>query len=138
MLVNSIDINSTLCETFLPFPMADTKSIRSTIISWERLRLAFNIVLLIEGLLLSYDLIYVFESVFSWAFWIFVFGATMNAWFSIGPLLEIYSMVFKKRNFGQGRYWLFALFLAVGMIVVLGLAVGTALSAPGGGIFKTP
>lgn len=115
--------------------MTGEASIRSTILSWERLRIAFNIVLLIEGLLLSVDLIGYFGGVAPWAFWIVVFGLTANAWFSFGVLAEIYWITFRNTGFGAGRYWLFGLFLIGGVLVVLYLALMTTLAS--GQLFKT-
>jgi hypothetical protein len=115
--------------------MTEGETIRSTILSWERLRLSFNLVLLAEGLFLSFDLIAQFGGFLPWAFWILVFGLTANAWFSFGPLIEIYSLTFRKSGFGNGRYWLFALLLLAGALVVLYLSVMTALSS--GQIFRT-
>ena len=96
--------------------MTGEASVRSAILSWERLRVAFNIVLLVEGLFLSINLIDYFGGIVPWAFWIVVFSLTANAWFSFGVLAEIYWITFRKTGFGAGRYWLFGLFLLGGMI----------------------
>ena len=90
--------------------------VKGIILAWEKLRVVYNVVLLVDYLVCSLPL---------WgAFWFqsFAFFAVVaNAFYCFGPLLETYACVVLGRRIGRARYLLFGagLVLSTGVVVTL-------------------
>ena len=105
--------------------MQDTSVyLKAAALSWERLRLAYNAVLLVEGLCLSWGLWVHVGGPLRYAWMVIVFGLTANAFYSLGPLAETYACVVFGRRLARYRYALFA----VGLLFSAGVVVFLALS----------
>jgi len=92
--------------------------IKRAIVSWEKLRLIYNVVLLLEGLFVSWCVWSIFESSLQYVWAVVVFGLTANAFYCMGPLVEVYASVIYGRRLGRYRYLLFAAGLLFSMIVI--------------------
>ena len=100
-----------------------TGDLRGVIKQWEGLRLIYNIVLLVEGALVYFWLVKhsgPLPNIFS----VIVFGIAANAFYSFGPLLELYLSAYGHR-IGKVRYVVFAIGLLFSMAIILG---GAALA----------
>jgi hypothetical protein len=84
------------------------------------LRALYNLILLIEGIYLSSGLIGVF-GVWDYIAKALMFAITANAFFSLGPLSEIYLSLVGIR-IGRVRYVLFGVGLLFSFLVVLAIA----------------
>ena len=104
------------------------ETIKATIVSWEKLRIVYNLVLLGEGLLISWDLYVDFGGIVPYAFWTAVYGATANAFFSLGVLAEIYLQCFRGWYPSKYRMQVFIAGLLFSMAVTLVLAFLTSFS----------
>jgi hypothetical protein len=91
--------------------------LRTIVHQWERLRFIYNAVLLIEGLLLTADLMAVAGATVYWAN-VLVFGAIANAFYCLGPLVDVYLLAYGVKLL-NGRYLLFGIGLLFSMAVVL-------------------
>lgn len=82
---------------------------------WEGLRIVYNVILLIEGLLLPSPCIGFLG--------IFIFGLFANICYCLGPFTEFYLLAFGFQ-FGNLRYALFTVGLLFSMLVTLSTAIG--------------
>ena len=97
-----------------------TGDLKHIIKQWESLRLAYNIVLLIEGVLVYFWLVKhsgPLPNIFN----VVVFGISANAFFSFGPLLELYLSAYGYKM-GKTRYVVFAIGLVFSIAIILGIA----------------
>ncbi len=109
--------------------MNDLSSLRPILFSWERLRILFNIILAIEGLFLSVGLIDFFGGLLHWLLWVLVYAFVANACFSMGPLVELYSIVLRESGFGHARILVFGFLLAIGIAATFLLAASVQIGA---------
>ncbi len=68
--------------------------VKALIVSWEKLRIVFNLLIGGYGLFLSW---WIHDEMGGWmiyAFFAFLYGVAANVFFSIGPLAEIYLKIF--------------------------------------------
>lgn len=111
---------------------------KKVIIAWEKLRIVFNLVILTVGLATSWTLHAGFGGWMPYVFWAVVYGITVNAFYSLGPLLEIYAVCFSPREneiigFGS-RIPLFVFGLIVSILVTGWLAFSVHVSFAAEGI----
>ena len=91
-------------------------------LAWERLRLVYNLVLLVVGLACSWRLrdTHLFLLGGYWG-GVVLFGTIANVFYCLGPLLETYACALCGREMDRQRYLLFAagLFLSMRVVVIL-------------------
>jgi hypothetical protein len=111
-----------------------TSDIKAAMIGWERLRLVYNGVLLIVGLWSSWDLRADFGSVSSYAFFAAAYAIAANAFYSLGPLAEIYycCLVGPMARF---RIVVFVAGLLLSIAITVGLAFIARMSIRGAEVF---
>lgn len=94
-------------------------------VSWERLRITFNLLLLSLGLLLSWDLHPAFGVMHVYVFWAVIYGVTVNAFYCLGPLSEIYLLTLFPGRMPQTRLLLFVAGTLLSLAVTTVVAIGT-------------
>lgn len=107
-------------------------------LAWEKLRIVYNTVLLVEGLTSVYflwqldkiaDYHYRFGS--SWLGFAILFGVVANVFYCLGPLAEACVHRLLGRGMGRARYSLFAagLLLSTGLIFLLARGMWLGMSS---------
>lgn len=106
--------------------------LKKTWLAWERLRIFYNLPLLVEGLLCLWYLRYLAvksghlcANIFGTRIWlmIIVFGALANAFYCFGPLAEVFLIAVSKGRSRRARYLLFAAGLLFSMFIIWGFAM---------------
>ncbi len=98
---------------------------RMILLRWEKWRIAYNLILLVEGLwLLREHLVAAFAGFF-WPFMVF-FAVGANVCYFCGPLLEIYVHALLDSNTARTRYhpllaYLFYFLFAIGLLLSMWL-----------------
>ena len=103
------------------------QAVRSAILGWEKLRLMFNFLLLLLGLILSWDLQSHFGGGHVYAFWVAVYGLTANAFYCLGPLIEIYLLILAPSCSLRSRTPLFIGGTLFSLLVTSVLALSTRM-----------
>lgn len=106
-----------------------TRYLRVTWLTWVKLLVVYNIVLLVEGLTCLYFLWQLGEVVghrcaallHPWGI-INRLAITANLFYLFGPLAETYAFLLLRRGIGRGRYLLFAVGLSLSVSVLIALA----------------
>jgi hypothetical protein len=101
------------------------RSVRDAIKSWEKLRITFNLLLLALGLLLSWDLYPAFGGMDGYVFWAVIYGVTVNAFYCLGPLSEIYLLTLVPGRMPQNRLLVFVAGTLFSLVVTAVIAFGT-------------
>ncbi len=96
-------------------------SIKAGIITWERRRIWFNVLIGAIGFLFSFHIIDEI-GVVTYIALALLFGVSMNICFSLGPLFEIYVGLFTKADQSKWRTPLFV----IGMFVTIIFTIATA------------
>jgi hypothetical protein len=99
-------------------------------LTWERLRIAYNLVLLVEGLTCLFFLWQLGKCadhacpalLGGWTV-VIPFGVAANVFYCLGPLAETYVCVLLGHRLGRARYSLFAAGLLFSMCVTLAPAM---------------
>ena len=104
--------------------------LRAALLSWEKLRIAYNVILLVEGLiglaflrLLEKYSGHVCAALFGVWGMIIVFGIVANMLYCLGPAAEVCAAVIFGRRIRRARYLLFAAGLVFSMGLILALAM---------------
>lgn len=105
-----------------------TRYLKKACLAWEKLRVVYNALLLVEGLIGLWTLRRLGEradhlcpNVFGPGVWRFIilFGVVANVFYCVGPLVEAYTSVVLARRMNRGRYVLFVAGLLFSMYVIL-------------------
>lgn len=94
---------------------------KNACLEWEILRSLYNLLLLLEAVACpAHVQEYIAGKLPYFGYWgaIVVFLAAANAFFSLGPMLELYGAVFLRKGIGRLRYALFVAGLYISMRVV--------------------
>ena len=106
--------------------------LKKTWLAWERLRIFYNVILLVEGLLCLEYLRYLAvksghlcANIFGTRIWlmIIVFGVLANAFYCFGPLAEVFLITISKHRFARARSLLFAAGLLFSMFIIYAFAM---------------
>jgi hypothetical protein len=99
-----------------------TGYLKSASMTWEILRLMYNLVLLLVFFTMPWDVPYVMaeKSVLTYGEAILLCLACANACYCLGPLLDLYAFVFLNRRMRQIRYVLFAAGLFISAYMMAG------------------
>ena len=93
--------------------------LKKAVYSWEMLRLAYNAVLLTQGLCFTWGGVRgFFSTTLAYVLAIVVFGLSANAFYCLGPLVETYAFAIYGKRLGNYRYALFGLGLLFSMGVI--------------------
>lgn len=82
--------------------------LKSAIWEWEKLRVAYNLIVGVFGLWLSWDLREPMGGWLPYSVGILLYGATANIAFSLGPLAELYIRILTPRSTDKWRLPVFA------------------------------
>ena len=93
--------------------------LRRAYLAWAALWVVYNLLLLAEAFVYPGHVQYVGDQT-SHRFWILVvgFGVLANAFYCLGPLIDVYACVFLGFRLGPDRYLLFAVLLVISTAVV--------------------
>lgn len=110
-------------DTAHPFAPTSTE-LRRGVLVWEGLRILFNIVLLAEGLLLSHSLIDTL-GVIDYLAGLIAYGAVANAFYTLGPISELYAALLLRIDIRPYRYYIFGAGLLLSMVITaIGIGIG--------------
>ena len=89
-------------------------------LEWEMLRSVYNLLLLSEAVACPDHVREYIAGKLSFGYWgvILLFMLAANAFFSLGPVMDLYGAVFLRKGIGRLRYVLFAAGLYISMRVV--------------------
>jgi hypothetical protein len=93
-----------------------TPTVKGTWLAWERLRILYNVILLVQGLI-CLSVLHPRET-FIWMI-IVTFAACANVLYCLGPLTEISIAAVLGRRMDGVRYFIFAVGLLFSMYVIL-------------------
>ena len=102
-------------------------TVRAAIVGWEKLRIPFNLLLLGVGLLLSWDLYSAFGGIHVYVFWAIIYGITVNVFFCLGPLAEIYLLTLIPARLQLPRMLVFVVGTVFSLMVTAILAARMCL-----------
>lgn len=97
--------------------------VREVIFGWEKLRILFNVLQLALGLLLSWGLPEAFGGIHVYAFWVMIYGITVNVFYCLGPLAEIYLVTLAPARLPFTRMFAFVAGTAFALAVTSFLAI---------------
>lgn len=83
--------------------------LKVTILEWEKLRIAYNVIIGVFGLWLSWGIRDEMGGIAPYAFSAFLYGLTANIAFSLGPLSELYLKILTVRSPEKFRLALFSI-----------------------------
>jgi uncharacterized membrane protein YczE len=83
--------------------------LKVTILEWEKLRIAYNVIIGVFGLWLSWGIRDEMGGIPSYAFGAILYGITANIGFSLGPFTELYAKILTATSLEKLRLPLFAL-----------------------------
>lgn len=116
-------------------------------LAWEKLRIVYNLILLVQGLTCVYFLWeldkmaqYPPYRLGPWWAGAFLFGMVANAFYCLGPLAEVGVYRVLRLRIGRARYLLFAagLLLSVGVILLAAGRVWFRMSYGLRGLIASP
>lgn len=111
--------------------------VRAAIVGWEKLRIKFNLLLFALGLILSWDLYPAFGGGHIYAFWAIIYGITVNAFYCLGPLAEIYLLTLAPARTPRTRMYAFVAGTVLSLAVTAILAIGTRMSVICEGVVRS-
>lgn len=92
------------------------KELKSVVVKWIILQVIYNVVLFAFGLSASYELMYTLGPKFYLPN-VVLFGMIANAFFLLGPVLELYLLAFEVK-IGRFRYAVFVVGLLFALLTV--------------------
>ena len=84
------------------------ETLKIPIREWERLRIAYNVIIGVFGLWLSWDIRDEMGGIPPYLFGAFLYGLVANTFFSLGPLAELYVKILTPASPDKLRLPLFA------------------------------
>lgn len=96
-----------------------SSELKAVILEWEKLRILFNTIIGAFGAWLSWRVCEPMGGIWSYLTGAAMFGITANAFFSLGPLAEIYVGVLTSYSLKRFRFGLFALGTIFAMLVTV-------------------